>query len=415
MNLKTLVAWQDYIASIHSFSIELGLARVGEVARRLNLLTPKCPVITVAGTNGKGSTVAGLEAVYMAAGYKVGAFTSPYLFRLNEEVRIQGVEIDNAGLCAAFAKVEAARGETTLTTFEFNTLAALEIFYAANLDVILLEVGLGGRLDAVNIIDPDVAVVTSIAIDHADRLGNTRELIGREKAGIFRAQIPVVCGDFSPPDSLLKFADTLNAPLFQQGKNFKFTSGAANWHWQSEKNNFENLPIPSLALQNMSTVLMTIEILQEKLPVERNAIDYAFTEVKLPARIQIFPGCVTRIFDVSHNPAAAEFLVEKLKTLPCEGKTRAVFSMLADKDIVGTIDIMKKIIDGWYVAELPVERGISMEILLEKFRKAKVKEVQSHHDIVQAYQAATDDSTAGDRVIVFGSFYVVSGVIQQLL
>lgn len=415
MELVTLEDWMTYIGSLHSVTIELGLTRVREVAERMNLLKPLCTVISIAGTNGKGSTVAGLEAIYLAAGYRVGAFTSPYLMRLNEEVKIQGKEVDDADLCAAFREIETLRGEISLTPFEFNTLAALKIFQQAQLDVILLEVGLGGRLDAVNIIDADVAIVTSIAIDHVDLLGNTRELIAREKAGIFRQGKPVVCGDESPPLSLQNFAKELDAPLFCQKKDFRYTQQESSWDWASQKTCYENLPLSILALQNMSTVLMTVEILQEKLPVRRIAIDQALKQVELPGRIQIIPGKITQIFDVSHNPAAAEFLAKKLQVIPCTGKTRAVFSMLVDKDIVGTIQVMKNLIDDWYIAALPVKRATALTMLLETFHKAKVTKVKSHPDIVRAYQCALEDSEEGDRVIVFGSFYTVAGVITQKL
>jgi dihydrofolate synthase / folylpolyglutamate synthase len=415
MNLTTLEEWVSYISSLHTVAIELGLERVKAVAERMGLLEPGCAVISIAGTNGKGSCVAGLEAVYLAAGYRVGAFTSPYLLRLNEEIRIQGKEIDDDTFCQAFSEIEAARGEISLTPFEFNTLAALKIFKQSALDIMLLEVGLGGRLDAVNIIDADLAVVTSIAIDHADWLGNTRELIAREKAGVFRAGKPVVCGDASPPQSLLNIAKELGAPLFCQKKDFRFTQQKNTWDWASEKTCYENLPLTVLALQNMATVMMAVEVMQTQLPVTRAAIDQALLKVELPARIQIIPGKVTKIFDVSHNPAAAEFLANKLQTIPCTGKTRAVFSMLVDKDIVGTIQVMKNLIDDWYIAALPVQRGTAIGMLQETFRKAKVEKVKSHPDIVRAYQSALDDSKDGDRVIVFGSFYTVAGVITQKL
>jgi dihydrofolate synthase/folylpolyglutamate synthase len=415
MHLKTLEEWSAYVASIHPKSIELGLTRVTEVAQRLNLLVPGCSVITIAGTNGKGSCVAGLEAIYIAAGYRVGSFTSPYILRLNEEVKIQGEAINDEAFVRALNRIEAARGEIILTTFEFNTLAALEVFRVSNLDVIILEVGLGGRLDAVNIIDPDLAVISSIAIDHAEWLGDTREKIAGEKAGIFRAHKPVVIGDFDPPVTLTDRAKELSAPMYCQNEDFRFVQNDASWIWESETTYFTDLPLPTLALQNMSTVLMAVEVMQKALPVKREAIYEALTLVGLPARIQVVPGSVTKILDVSHNPAAAEFLAQKIVKLGCAGKTRAVFSMLADKDIVGTIQVMKKLIDVWHIAALPVLRGTTLELLQETFRKARVEFVISHPDIVTAYQAAVEESQAGDRVIVFGSFYTVAGVMPQLL
>jgi dihydrofolate synthase/folylpolyglutamate synthase len=411
MQFKTLAEWLKYIESVHSVEIELGLARVGILAARLNLLKPDCPVILIGGTNGKGSCVAGLEAIYIAAGYAVAAFTSPYLLRLNEEVRINRQEAEDADFCNAFEKIEAVRGDIPLTVFEYKTLAALEIFQKAKPDVMLLEVGLGGRLDAVNIIDADVAIVSSVAVDHADRLGATRELISREKAGIFRAGKPAVCGDLLPPRPLLQYAYSENVPLFCQGVDFSFTQANATWGWQSKKTQYADLPLPTLLLQNMATVLMAVELLQEKLPVQRKAIDEALASVKLPGRMEVLPGDVTQVFDVSHNPAAAELLAEKLKLLPCQGKTLAVFSMLADKDIVGTVQVIKDRIDDWYIAALPVKRGTPIDILEEALTKAEVKNSKTYHDVIHAYHAAMLDAKTGDRVVVFGSFYTVAAVM----
>jgi dihydrofolate synthase/folylpolyglutamate synthase len=416
MQFNNLSEWIKYVESVHTAEIELGLDRVGTVAERLNLLQLDCPVIIIGGTNGKGSCVAGLEAIYMAAGYKVAAFTSPYLIRLNEEVRINREEATDQDLCAAFEKIEAVRGDVALTVFEYKTLAALSIFKQSQPDVILLEVGLGGRLDAVNILNADVAIVSSVAIDHADRLGATRELISREKAGIFRAGKPAVCGDYFPPRPLLQYAHSENVPLFCQGEDFSFhhEEEESDWGWQSKKTRYMNLPLPKLLLQNMSTVLMAIELLQEKLPVARAAIDTAFATVTLPGRMEVLPGNVTRIFDVSHNPAAAELLAEKLKSLPCAGKTHVVFSMLADKDIVGTVRMIKESVDEWYIAALPVKRGTPVDILEEALAKADVKNIKSYRDVSHAYHAAMDEAKIGDRIVVFGSFYTVAAVMANV-
>jgi dihydrofolate synthase/folylpolyglutamate synthase len=416
MTAQTLEEWVHYISTIHAQEMELGLGRVGQVAAKLGLITPRCPVITIGGTNGKGSCVAGLEAVYRSQGYKVGAFTSPYLIRLNEEIRLDGVEASDEDFCKAFAKINAARGETSLTIFEFNTLAALEIFRHAKPDVILLEVGLGGRLDAVNIINADLTIVSSIALDHTHVLGNSRELIGFEKAGIFRADRPAVCGDFNPPLSLINHAQDIKAQLYCQDRDFHFTQYEDNWDWQSTKISYYQLPLPSLALQNMATVMMAVELLQMVLPVSREALDTAFSKVTLPGRLQIFPGVITRIFDVSHNPAAAQLLAKKLASMPCAGKTHAVFSMLADKDIVGTVQAVDALIDDWHIAALPVPRAAPLTILQESFFKAKLnKQIKPYPDIARAYQAAIDAANPGDRVIVFGSFYTVAEVITHVL
>jgi dihydrofolate synthase / folylpolyglutamate synthase len=411
---KNLDEWVSYIAGIHAMEMDLGLERVSEVARRLDLLSPPYQVVTIGGTNGKGSTVAGLEAVYLAQGYKVGAFTSPYLIQLNEEFHLQGKEIDDSSLCAAFEKVESARGTILLTAFEFRTLAALILFREAQCDVVLLEVGLGGRLDAVNILDADVAVITSIAIDHAHILGGTRELIATEKAGIFRAGKPVVCGDFFPPQTLLDAADKLQAPFYSMGVDFQFNQTGMSWGWKSDESVFVNLPRTALALQNMATVLMTVEVMQEFLPVTRASILAALTKVNLPGRIQMVTGDVTKIFDVSHNPAAAELLAEKIRQLPRTGKIRAVFSMLADKDISGTLQIMKNYIDEWYVASLPVARGATADVLQTLFFQEKISDVIFYADIPAAYTAAVEDAKTGDCIVVFGSFYTVAACCEPV-
>lgn len=375
MHSAELQAWLDKIRRQHGKSMDLGLARVAAVARQLDLLQPTAKVIIVGGTNGKGSTVAGLEAIYLAAGYRVGTFTSPYLFRFNEEIKIAGQEVSDETLIRAFEQVEAARGDVTLTVFEFNTLTALWLFREAAVDVMVLEVGLGGRLDAVNIIDADVSVVTSIALDHMDWLGDTRELIGREKAGIFRTDKPAVCGDLEPPETLVNYAEELQTPLFCQGKQFGWEKQNNTWRWWSESRQLDKLPLPRLALQNMATVLMVIELLQSELSVSVSAIEQALQSVTLPGRIQVLPGTVTTILDVSHNPAAAQFLANHLQQFPFAGKTRAVFSMLADKDIVATLQVMKNYIDEWHVAPLQVERGALHEKLIQSFQQAEIENV----------------------------------------
>ncbi len=409
---RKLADWLKYIEAVHTAEIALGLDRVGMVAARLDLLEPTCPVITIGGTNGKGSCVAGLEAIYRAAGYKVAAFTSPYLLRLNEEIRVDRIEATDAAICEALAAIEAARGDIPLTVFEFKTLAALWLFSRQNQpDVMLLEVGLGGRLDAVNIIAADVAIVASIAIDHADRLGATRELIAREKAGIFRPGKPAVCGEIAPPETLLQHAVETGTPLYRVGEAFHYREQPGSWEWQSEKNHFTGLPRPPLLLQNMATVLMAVELLQARLPVARAAIDQALATVTLTGRMQIIPGEITQILDVSHNPAAAAQLAEKLRTLPCQGKTIAVFAMLGDKDITATVQEISAEVDEWYVAPLAVKRGATAAMLTGAIAKAGVEAVKVFDAIATAYEAAMQSALVGDRVVVFGSFYTVAAVL----
>lgn len=416
-----LAEWLTWIKSLHSKEIDLSLERTAQVAEKLGLLQPLCPVVTVAGTNGKGSCVAGIEAITLAAGHKVGAFTTPFLLRYNEQVRLQGEPVADSMLCEAFEEIAKACNQVTLTPFEFGTLAALLIFKKAKLDLWILEVGMGGRWDAVNVISADIALITSIAIDHVDWLGNTRDAIGYQKAGIFRRNKPAIYGDFQPPPAVLDYANTLETPLFLQGQQFNFVEKEITWDWWSEQTKLDHLPLPSLTLQNMSIVLMAIELLQKKLPVPRSAIELALTKVTLPGRIQVIPGDMPRIFDVSHNPAAVELLARYLRKNPCTGKTYAVFSMLGDKDIVEAIRSIQDAIDYWYVAPLATERAASHAVLTYAFRKLKITNVDFYPSISSASKAAEQQATrdAGNssqgrenRVIVFGSFHTVSEVMQ---
>lgn len=403
--------WLDWIGSVHTTEIELGLDRIKLIANKLQLLTPACPVITVGGTNGKGSTVAGLEAIYRAAGYKTGAFTSPILFRHNEYVRIDGIEASDADFCQAYAAIEAVRGEISLTPFEYHTLAALIIFKQADLGVMLLEVGLGGRLDAVNIIDADVAVVASIGIDHAEWLGGTREAIAREKAGIFRQGRVAVYGESDMPASIREIADQQQVSLYHSGRDFNYQTTETDWCWQYKVKKIDHLPFNRLAIQNMANVLMVLELLQARLPVTDAQIRAGLKAVALTGRIQVIAGKVTQIFDVAHNPAAILFLAERLAHLPCEGKTLAVFSMLADKDIAGSIKVIENQMDEWFVAPLTVKRGASMQMLQEKF--AGKGKVNFYASLIDAYQAALKQAEQGDRVVVFGSFNTVAAVLKD--
>lgn len=404
---RSLNEWLGWIKALHVKEIDLSLERVAEIGTRLNLLKPDCPVITIAGTNGKGSCVAALEAFYLAAGYKVGAFTTPYLFRYNEQVRIQGYSADDNLFCDAFGRIAEACGQDiSLTVFEYGTLAAFMIFKEADLDVWILEVGLGGRWDAVNVIDADVAIVASVGIDHVEWLGNTRELIAIEKAGIFRKGKPAVCGDFDPPKTLT------HAPLFCQGKDFGFKKMDTSWTWWCSDKQLTALPLPTLLLQNMSTALMAIDLLQSRLPVSKEAIDRALTTVSLLGRIQVVPGDVLHIFDVSHNPAAVLLLAEYLKNNASEGKTYAVFSMLADKDIDLTLDGIKSYINQWYIAPVESERACSLERLSESFEKACIHQVAKFQSIKMAYENIKSQVKTGDRVVVFGSFRTVAEVLS---
>ena len=412
--LRNLADWLAYIASLHPEEIELGLERVRRARQRL-AINPSCPIIIIAGTNGKGSCAAGLTSIYRAAGYAVGTFTSPYLFTFNEQVSINGQPVTDEALCSAFRKVGEACMGIELTTFEFLTLAALLIFTGQPLDVLILEVGLGGRLDAVNVMDADVAIVTSIAIDHVDWLGATRELIGKEKAGIFRSARPAICGDQDPPHSLVAYAEQIGAVLYRQGREFSYAEEKSSWSFSShtQKKAYQALPLTSLATQNMSTVLMAVTLLQPQLPVSEKTLRHALAHIHLPGRIQIIEGEVQKIYDVSHNPASVQHLATRLQSMPHQGKTFAVFSMLADKDISASIDAIKSVIDEWHIAPLPqtIKRSANIEQLKAAFHGSEI--IHIHASVEEAFFAAGQRATRGDRIVVFGSFHTVAALLPH--
>lgn len=414
MYLYTMAEWLTRLQSIHPLQMDLKLERVKEVASRLGLLKPSCPVIIVAGTNGKGSTVAALSSIYRAAGLNVGTFTSPFLFSPNEQVCINGNEASDEAFCAAFNEIESARKNITLTKFEFFTLAALILFHQYTLQLWILEVGLGGRLDAVNILDADIAIITSIDLDHTDILGSTREQIAIEKAGVLRRNQLAVCGDPSPPSTLIHYARALNTSLFIQGKDFYSLTHGKNWEWVSASHRFSSLPFSPLHLQNLAAAIMAVQLLQNHLPISERAIHQGIKEVTLPARIQVIEDEITQIYDVAHNPAAIAHLANYLCTHPIAGKTIAVFSMLADKDITQSLKMMHGTIDRWYTAPLHTPRAASSQSLLSCFREAGVqKEITLCSSIPQAFQSAQESAVTGDRLIIFGSFHTVAQVLLE--
>ncbi|MDX1697320.1 MAG: bifunctional tetrahydrofolate synthase/dihydrofolate synthase, partial [Thiohalobacterales bacterium] len=359
---STLDDWLGWQETLHPDPIELGLARVGEVAARLGLLSPPATVISVAGTNGKGSSVAMLDAIYRAAGYRTGVYTSPHLLKYNERIRVDGREIDDAGLCAAFERIDAARGDVSLTYFEFGTLAALDIFSRARPDIIILEVGMGGRLDAVNIIDADVALVTAIGIDHSAWLGNDREAIGREKAGIYREGRPAICSDPAPPATLEQTARAVGAGWRALGEHFDYRRSDAHWQWQGNGRRHDALPLPALQgrqqLDNAAGVIMATEVLQVRHPVPVAALAEGLRGVSLAGRCQLLPGRIERVLDVAHNLDSARLLAAWLADHPATGETWLVLGMLADKDAAGLEAILSPVIDHWCLAGLPGERGL---------------------------------------------------------
>jgi len=406
MQLADWLSWQE---TLHPRKIDLGLERVARVAERLNLLQPKAVVVTVAGTNGKGSCVTLLETIYRAAGYRVGSYQSPHLLRYNERIRVNGSEVNDDILCQAFQAVDDSRGQESLTYFEFGTLAALEIFSHHDLDIILLEVGMGGRLDAVNIVAADAALVTRIGIDHGQWLGDDRESIGREKAGIFRANRPAICCDPDPPASLRQTAASLGAPWLSLGRDFTVSPGATGWRWSGVAHTHDGLPYPAVPgqhqLDNAAGVLMVAEVLEEKLPVPRPAIQQGLRTAALPGRCQFFPGPVETVLDVAHNPQSAQCLVRVLNERPRAGQTHLVLGMLEDKDIRQFAGIMRATADHWYFGSLQGERGLSAEALRER---SGVARGECFRSIAAALQQARSRASRGDRIVVCGSFRSVA-------
>ncbi len=411
-NLDDWLRWQE---TLHPRAIDLGLERVRTVLRRLQPEPPPYLVITVGGTNGKGSCVAFLDAMLRAAGYRAGAYTSPHLLRYHERIRVNGVEADDDALCEAFARIDAARGDSSLTYFEFGTLAALERFRDAGVEVAVLEVGLGGRLDAVNVVDADAALVVSVGLDHIDWLGADRDSIGYEKAGIFRAGRPAVCADPDPPQRLLDHARQLGARLYRVGRDYTFARDGATWRWRSESVRFDDLPVPALIghhqLRNAAAALMTLVSLRDRLPVLPDAIRAGLTQVRLPGRLQIVSGPVEWILDVAHNPHAATVLADYLRRSRRPGRTWAIVGLLADKDAGGIIQALADVVDDWRAVTLSGPRGRAGAELAALLGSAGVANAVVHENTDSACRAILDQARAGDRVVVFGSFHLVAPVL----
>jgi dihydrofolate synthase / folylpolyglutamate synthase len=410
--------WLTYIEALHPKDIEMGLGRVNQVKARLNLQY-KFPVVTVAGTNGKGSTCAMLEFIYHAAGYRVASYSSPHLLRYNERIRIACHEISNEDLICAFQAIELARQEIQLTYFEYGTLAAMWHFCASDVDVVILEVGLGGRLDAVNVFEPSCSIVTSVDLDHMEFLGDTRELIGAEKAGVFRKNIPAICGDLSPPNALIAHAQNIGASLKLIQRDFQFERHQVFWGYSSPESTLDDLPLPALVgdfqLQNASCVLAAIESLQSVLPVSKEAICDGLLTVRLHGRYQYLSFKPDVILDVAHNPHAAKSLAENLKNTVTQGKTIAVFAMLADKDIAGVIKAIASQVDQWYVSGIAHVRGADGETI-QQLVHAQLPNaaIRLFDGVENAYDQACIDANENDRIIILGSFFTVAEVMRAL-
>ena len=422
-HLTTLDDWLAHCERLHPKSIDMGLDRVRAVAGRMGLKFD-CPVITVAGTNGKGSTCAMLEAILMESGYRTGVYTSPHLVHFEERCRVRGDIVHAADLVANFAHVESARcqngAEISLTYFEFTTLAILQLLADAKLDVVILEVGLGGRLDAVNILDADCAVITSIDLDHMELLGQTREAIGFEKAGIMRAGRPVVVSDPVPPQSVLDHAAALGADLWRFGIDFNFSGDKLQWSWAGRGRRYAGMAYPALRganqLVNASGVLAALTALRDRLPVTAQSVRNGLSLVELPGRFQIIPGQPTLVLDVAHNPHSVAALTENLDAMGFYPCTHAVFGAMADKDVGPMLARIGPLVDKWYFTDLPTPRAATGEALRAAWQAGNARldaTASAYKSPESALQAVVKAANPTDRIVVFGSFYTVGGILKN--
>ncbi|SES77470.1 dihydrofolate synthase / folylpolyglutamate synthase [Nitrosomonas marina] len=415
--------WLTYLEQLHPKSIDMGLERIDQVRTALGLI-PCFPMIIVGGTNGKGSVCAMLESILAAAGYHVGCYTSPHLIRYNERIRIGQRAVAEEQLLKAFKAVEQARIETgvSLTYFEFGTLAAMHVFMAKQIDVAILEVGLGGRLDAVNIFDADCAILTSVDLDHQDYLGDSREAIGYEKAGIFRQNKPAVCADAVLPLSVQRHAQEIGAEIRMVHQDFGFMRETNQWRFWSQHHRRHALPMPALhgrkQLYNASACLMALELLREQLQVSMHAVREGLLNVKLPGRFQVISVQPMVVLDVLHNPAAAAAFADNLLEMaPSSGKTYAVFGMLHDKDIAGVVEELKPHIDNWLIATIDAPRGAHADELMQILNQSEITRenhtIHEFEDVVSAYVFACEHAGKNDRICVFGSFYTVGAILRH--
>jgi len=424
---NTLEAWLRYIERLHHRPVDLGLGRVRAVAQQLNAALDATKIV-VGGTNGKGSTCAMLEAIFRAAGYRVGRYSSPHLLRFNERVQVNGEAASDSELMAQFEKVERARGSITLTYFEFTTLATLTWFSQQRLDAVILEVGLGGRLDAVNIVDADCSIVTTVDLDHIDLLGPTREDIGREKAHIFRALRPAICVDPDPPQSLIEYARQIGAQLWAFGHEFRIESppdpqSSRQWNYLGRKTDRMALPWPALRgahqLRNAAGALAAAEALEPVLPVDQQAIRRGLVNVQLPGRFQVVAGRPLLVLDVAHNPHAARAFAQALKAhqsvARLRGATRAVFGMLRDKDVAAVVRALCEQVDHWHLVPTAGERGLAADGLDAVGFAELAATARTHHDsVAAALDEAMAQASSDDRIVVFGSFVIVADALRWL-
>jgi dihydrofolate synthase/folylpolyglutamate synthase len=417
--MKSLADWLAHAERLHPKNIELGLERVRAMVGKLGLAFD-CPVITVAGTNGKGSTCAMLESILMHAGYRTAVFTSPHLVHFEERLRLSGEAVAAEALAVHFEAVELARGEMALTYFEFTTLAILLCIAASRPDVAILEVGLGGRLDAVNVIDTDCAIITSIDLDHMEFLGPDRESIGFEKAGIMRAGRPAIVSDPVPPQSVVEHAEAIGADLWRVGRDFNVSGDKQQWGWSGRGRRYSGLAYPALRganqLVNAAGVLAALESLRQRLPVTAQAVRTGLASVELPGRFQIVPGEPALVLDVAHNPHAVAALAENLDAMGFYPTTHGVFGVMADKDLAPMFARIGPMIDRWYFTDLPTPRAAKAADLLTRWQAQNTRadaSASAHAAPMAALQAAIDRADPADRIVVFGSFFTVGGVLEH--
>ncbi|WP_373948316.1 bifunctional tetrahydrofolate synthase/dihydrofolate synthase [Vibrio pomeroyi] len=404
---SSLEMWLDYLSNIHTSAIDLGLDRVQAVASKANLTKPAQHVITVAGTNGKGSTCALMEAILLDAGYSVGVYSSPHLIRYNERVRINGQDLSDEKMVQSFDFIEKERGEISLSFFEYGTLAALRAFQTEAVDVVLLEVGLGGRLDATNIVDHDVSVITSLAVDHVDWLGDDINVIGFEKAGIYRSGKPAICGQPKPPATVAAHADDIKAEFYQVGIQYTYDVDGDTWNWRSGAFQLESLPIPSLPLPNAATALMALGT--SELSISDVNVVNGMKNAQLPGRMQQISDHPVIVLDVAHNPHSAEYFAQQVTKQYAGKNLHVVVAMLHDKDIPATLEVLAPITTHWYPASLQGPRAATAAELCKSLPEG----VEQYSNPVSAFEAALASVQGDDVVLVVGSFHTVGEVLEH--
>lgn len=419
MRFNRLEDWLSWQEELHFTSIELGLERCLTVADRMGLLQPDFAVISVAGTNGKGSSVSMLSSILIRGGYSTGSYTSPHLLRYNERICLNGIEVADETLCAVFERIDRARGDISLTYFEFGTLAAFDIFQRAGIDIAVLEVGLGGRLDAVNCLDADAVLITAIDLDHENWLGKDRETIAREKAGIMRSNAPAICSDPHPPKSLRAYAEALGVKLYVPGRDYCHYLTNYHWEWRTGNTILPDLPRPSLynpcQMANAAGVLMTLTALRDRYPVSIHAIRQGLQEFNLGGRFQLVPDRAQLILDVAHNPQAVRLLVRNLIGLPVRGKTHVLIGMLKDKNHHDIFLEMIQIADYWHLVSLSGHRGADSSLLhRELVALGVMRNVKSYNTVADALNHIRELVKPQDRIVVTGSFLTVGAAIKHL-